>query len=187
MKNKNGFTLVEILLVMLIAGIVFALTIPSLVKSNKNNQSAQILGRTVEQIELGCRNLLQEYGDETNIYADNLLALDGGFEFSADKFNTNDNDYKLSSISSEIRIDSIKDSDADNSNAIIVEELVIDTNGFDNKPNKDGNDRFYFQLTNRGKLIPFGVDSYETDCPSKDAKSCAARVIKDGYKINYDI
>lgn len=194
MRIKKGFTLVESLVVMIIVGVVFALTMPALCKSNKMNTLAQTMGRTAEQIELGCRNMFQDYANENNYYADNLLALDGTYSFKADTLakyisatNTSGNKYKLDKIASEIQIGTISSTDADNPDKEIINELIIDSNGFDKKPNKDGMDRFYFKLTNRGKLIPYGIDTYETDCPAKDAKSCTARVIKDGYKINYNI
>ena len=67
----------------------------------------------------------------------------------------------------------------------------IDINGL-NGPNAYGRDLFLFRLTNGGKLIPYGLDiandHYTVTCTNNniiDGRSCSARVVKDGFKINY--
>lgn len=61
--NKKGFTIVEILVVIAIIGIVAAIVMPQFVKNINKNKSAAILGRAVEQIEVGCQNMIQAGND----------------------------------------------------------------------------------------------------------------------------
>ena len=67
----------------------------------------------------------------------------------------------------------------------VVLQLLIDTNGINKKPNMYGKDVFEFHLTNSCKVVPYGLTSYKTDCPTKDARTCAARVVADGWKVEY--
>ena len=70
----------------------------------------------------------------------------------------------------------------------VITTLIIDINGIKNKPNMYGKDVFQFDLTNSGKLKPYGIDSYKSNCSDTkitDGKACTARVVAEGYKINY--
>ena len=69
---KQAFTLAEVLIAMAIIGIIASITIPQVVKSTLRNETGAILGRTVEQIELGCQNIIQKAND-------NVKITDGGF------------------------------------------------------------------------------------------------------------
>ena len=80
----------------------------------------------------------------------------------------------------------------------IFATVVIDTNG-PARPNLRGRDLFLFGITNGGKLIPAGsqiaISSQfgalrstplaENGCPNVNGFSCTARVVEDGYKIEY--
>ena len=60
MRNfRPAFTLVETLIAMAIIGVIAAITIPQVVKNMNKNQSAIVLARAVEQINLGCQNIIQ--------------------------------------------------------------------------------------------------------------------------------
>lgn len=70
----------------------------------------------------------------------------------------------------------------------VITTLIIDVNGIKNKPNMYGKDVFQFDLINSGKLKPYGIDSYKNNCSDTkitDGKACTARVVAEGYKINY--
>ena len=69
---KSAFTLAEAMIAMGIIGIVAAVTIPQVVQNTLKNQAGAILGRTVEQIELGCQNIIQKAND-------NITVEDGGY------------------------------------------------------------------------------------------------------------
>lgn len=58
-KLKLGFTLAEILSALAIVGVVSAMVLPMTVKNVQQNQSGPILGRVIEQIQLGSQNMIQ--------------------------------------------------------------------------------------------------------------------------------
>lgn len=60
MKNfKLGFTIAEVATALAIVGVVAALVMPLVVKNVQKQQAGPLLGRAVQQIELGCMNLVQ--------------------------------------------------------------------------------------------------------------------------------
>lgn len=69
---KSAFTLAEAMIAMAIIGIVAAVTIPQVVTGSLKNEAGAVLGRTVEQIELGCQNMIQKAND-------NIKVTDGGY------------------------------------------------------------------------------------------------------------
>lgn len=194
-KLKFGFTLAEVLVALAIIGVVAALTIPQLVKTINKDKAGSTLGKTVQQIELGCQNMIQAYNNRDNAdasLADTLSSLDGDFSFSMEKLapyigaKATDDGYLLKGINSEI----ILEDDfiaKDGRYEMVVHNFIIDVNGAQQRPNSAGKDRFYFELRNDGKLIPEGLGSNtcDGDNPTID-ENCTARVIHDGYKIRYN-
>lgn len=194
-KLKHGFTLTEVLLALTIIGVVTALTIPQLVKTVNKDKAGTTLAKTVQQIELGCQNIIQSYNSRVDAdasSADTLSALDGDFAFSMEKLaiyinaKSTNNGYLLKGINSEI----IVQGNAQNVNErddIVYNSVIIDVNGAANRPNSAGRDRFYFRLRNDGKLMPVGLgtNTCNGDTPTID-ENCTARVIRDGYKIRYN-
>ena len=60
MKNfKLGFTIAEVATALAIVGVVAALVMPLVVKNMQKQQAGPLLGRAVQQIELGCQNAIQ--------------------------------------------------------------------------------------------------------------------------------
>lgn len=57
--SNNGFTLAEVLVAMTIVGIIAASTIPLLTNQTQKSQVGPTLGRAIEQIEVGCRNVIE--------------------------------------------------------------------------------------------------------------------------------
>lgn len=58
-KIKKGFTLAEVATAMGIIGVVAAVVMPSVIKNMQKEQAGPILGRAVEQIQVGNQNMLQ--------------------------------------------------------------------------------------------------------------------------------
>ena len=83
------------------------------------------------------------------------------------------------------------DSDAESDYEKNVSYVFIDTDGYQNGSNAFGKDIFFFNITNSGKLVPYGStedDSYKEKCADSgitDGKTCTARVVADGWKITY--
>ena len=57
MMNRNGYTLMEILITLGIIGVVTAVTIPSLVSSTNKKNIGNALARSVELIQQGFTNI----------------------------------------------------------------------------------------------------------------------------------
>ncbi len=194
-KLKFGFTLVETLLALTIIGIVAALTIPQLGKTINKDKAGPTLAKSVQQIELGCQNLIQAYNARENAgasSADTLMALDGDFAFSMESLapyigaNSTDDGYLLKGINSVIIVEGDPQG-VNERDDVVLDTVIIDVNGVANRPNSAGRDRFYFQLRNDGKLIPegLGTNTCNGDNPTID-ENCTARVVRDGYKIRYN-
>lgn len=171
-SNKKGFTLVEVILVISIVGIITVITIPMLARLK--NQDGAILGRAIEQIELGCQNIIQEYNSDVEgaSYAQTLLAADFQGESTlasavrAEEVDTNT--YSFSNVVGWYKIENFDDKASDELDSEIA-DITIDTNGFEKKPNTNGTDQFNFKLLNSGKLLP--------------ADDEAKEIIKSGFKI----
>lgn len=74
---KKGFTLTEMLIVVVVIGVIAAIAIPQLIKGVEKKQAGATLGRAVEQIELGCQNMIQTANDtyEDGSYAQYITGL----------------------------------------------------------------------------------------------------------------
>ncbi len=246
-KISNGFTLIELLITMGIIGVVAALTIPGLVANFSKSNTGNTLARTVEQIELGCRKIIEtanmEYVENGGSPTDTLggISLDdiphaetsasGSDSFAEaiddvapsywalSELNITDAEstaigtdsktykgdtqsaytsdisgskkYKFAKIPANVYIkntcSSASDEDLSDPDFVIA-KVFIDVNGYDKGKNAFGKDLFLFELHNDGKLIPYGKDTYETDCVKgniTDGYACSARVMADGWKVNY--
>lgn len=212
-RTKKGFTLTEVLLAMSIIGVISALVMPQLVKTIQKDRAGMILGKAVEQIELGCQNMIQAYNESMEdagrtSMADTLLALDGDYTFSFNRLApyigvTNitqaDNrpivlrtsQYRFNKFPAEIQTPALRMlwivGHKFTPDDIIESNIIIDVNGLANRPNELGKDRFRFDLRNDGKLVPAGLNtnSCDGDNPTIDV-NCTARVVKDGFKIKYN-
>lgn len=167
MKNhKTGFTLAEILLTLGIIGVLSAIVIPQVMYGVQKDKNGAVLGRAVEQIELGCQNIIQSSNDNEDIsFADRLtdaglsitdrIAHLGLQEVPGDA-NTRDNVagtvYSFDKIPAEAYI-SLQGGGNDLDS--IVATIWVDANGAA-KPNVEGKDRFHFDLTNSCHMIPVG-------------------------------
>lgn len=207
---KKGFTLAEILISMTIVGIIASLVLPQIMLKSRNVQAGAVLGKAVQQIELGAKNYIAEYNEKHSDYGytDTLsqanptitsLAPYFGSTFveSVTKYEYKEyNDSEITTIDTpayHFKFDKLKADyyirPASNIDAKYV--CIIDINGFDTKPNMLGKDMFYFGLHDDGKMKPYGLDStdhYKVNCTDTnitDGKACAARVVADGFRINY--
>ena len=98
--------------------------------------------------------------------------------------------YKYKKIPAEVAIHTTNIADANLNNPEFenIARVYIDTNGFNSAPNTFGQDVFLFRLNNRGKLVPEGRTTYRDVCADNnitDGRACAARVVAEGWKINY--
>ncbi len=207
-KIENGFTLSELLVTLAIIGVVAAITIPQLMTGLQKKQAGPQLSRIVNQVEIGCQNLIQYENSKITdgSYINNLSAVPNlsvkklapfiGAAETDETVSTGDirnysalinpafipaayADAPSSGLASGI--------DTEEGNAVVL-RMLIDVNGSDKKPNAYGKDIFEFGLTNSCKMVPYGLKTYKTACVKgsvTDARACAARVVADGWKITY--
>lgn len=64
-RLRNGFTLAEVLTTLIIVGVVATIVIPMVAKNIQKQQAGPILGRAVEQIEVGNQNIIQLANDSS--------------------------------------------------------------------------------------------------------------------------
>jgi type II secretory pathway pseudopilin PulG len=179
-KVKTGFTLAEALLTLGIIGILSAMIVPQLVTVIAKKKAGAVLGRTVEQIELGFQNVIQKHNDTvengsyyselttdmTEIYPiKNFAPYIGGNCISSTK-GTTQATFKLNKSPATVKFYIYK-SDTDTSLAS-TSHLTIDVNG-DKNPNKSGVDQFGFYIKPTGKLIPYGT--------------ATKKVVRNGFKV----
>lgn len=117
MMNRNGFTLMEILISLGIVGVIAAVTVPSLVHSTSNKNMGNALARSVELIQQGFTNIkteAQKNSEEGDAF-ENLsmikksdLGLDGNAYITDDNSFYNDTQSFLGTEESNYDIGSIK-------------------------------------------------------------------------------
>ena len=217
---KKGFTITEVLIALGIVGIVSAAAIPQLHNNVLKTNAGTVLGKTVQQIETSCANMLRIDSEQNGDYNE-LLGLMNNPSFEIDNLSTyfsatiSDNNNAVTTYSGDnyaglnnssrfdfskypasfsIEILELNDNNTNNANANIA-NIYIDINGFDNAPNNLGRDIFYFHLTNGGRMIPHGIETFNVltqNNPDRcwnnvvgTGEGCAARVVADGFKINY--
>ncbi len=118
MMNRNGFTLMEMLLTLGIVGIIAAITVPSLVYSTSNKNLGNALARSVELIQQGFTNIkaeAQKNSSEGIAFEDlamirkSDLGLDGIAYITDDNSFYNDTRSFLGTEESNYNINNIKD------------------------------------------------------------------------------
>lgn len=194
MKNKKAFTLTEILVAMAVVGVVSSLVIPQLVSDVEKSKTGLYVAKAVEQVELGCQNYLRK--DPTIQYT----MLSEALTANEVEEKSTKREYVLRKYVGLYALPDGKGLALEGDDNLTLDgtgedqkmiAYIIDTNGKGVKPNKYGRDKFIFYLNNSCKMVPHGADGleYKTKCKSgmsdDDAKTCSARLVRDGYKITY--
>ena len=185
-RNRNGFTLAEVLITLVIIGIVAAMTIPTMVNNtNKEELRAGLLkaqttvanalelfysknGYKLTPVELA-------YSSTNRVHLYKLikpyLSVSKDCGTGSCVSNTGGT-YKTYDGSRDMDHTVLDDGQLilNNGMTLFVEHYTgniyvsVDVNGHEKKPNKVGHDLFFFQLTDEGNLIPMGAEG--TDYPS---------------------
>ena len=203
---KKGFTLAEVLITLGIIGVVAALTLPTL---TSNTQTAKIGPKLAKAASTF------EQANEAYLNAESVDALHDLYSFVP-----SDCGSYVSNLKNHIKAVS----GADNCSLVTpdgveykvyfpatsksgkyphhipVGQLTIDINTANVKPNRDAEDKFYFQIFDDGSLRPMGgkewngnsnAITWETTCkenvkPSaNDAKYCAGHIFENNLKVLY--
>ena len=223
---RRAFTLAEVLITLGIIGVVSAITIPGLMTKYQQIRDVNRLKKVYAELTQAFRaanqdNDLYTIGENWQNTQEIVDAIKPYIKYSSDysnseyvavkamcyiperKHKAQDNSYKWLSgcgISNPI---ADATSSIELSNGAFIgfnrknKNIIIDTNGSYNGPNKMGHDVFLFTINEDSNMIPFGnnmgydkiVNSANgcrknnTSCGS--GQFCAARIIQDGWSINY--
>lgn len=176
--KKEGFTLAEVLITLVIVGVVAAMTIPSLV--NRTNKEELRTGLLKAQSVLS--GVLERYYIENGIRI-SPSSLEGmGLELKLKKaimpyfsvakdcgkdtcFNSSYNPYKTFNNETNLGYGNIDDGQfvLDDGMIVLLENnyssmfISVDVNGEKN-PNRAGYDLFCFQINSDGNLLPMGAE-----------------------------
>ena len=196
-RNRNGFTLAEVLITLVIIGIVAAMTIPTMV----NNTNKEELRTGLLKAQTSLSGALERYyalnGEKlipANLSSRSLepilikyvlMSKDCGFanqhgsEVCAPVSVTLQNPYKTFSNGSNLDPQYLDDGQFimnDGMNVLIENHtycfLSVDVNGYNKKPNRAGYDLFMFQINENGNLVPMGAEG--TVFYSKSNAYCSA-------------
>jgi len=229
--KKYGFTLAEVLITLGIIGVITALTMPTFTQSTQSAKVGPQLAKAVASYEQAAKAILTEAdadflngayvcprgnsncsdtqkqlmtSDPTFFWGAFERYLNGNNDSTGEYFTTQDGvSYVYSTWS--FRTPATTDSPIPKEVPLLTDFekfLVIDLNGANKGPNKDGKDLFYFTAWNDGSLRPVGSigwnASYAADnplwsdtgkCPKNlvpgDAKFCAGHIFANGLKAEY--
>jgi len=185
---KNGFTLAEVLITLVIIGVVAAMTIPNLInKTNKEElrtgllKAQSVLSGALEKsyVKNGYRitpNELASSGFDYRLYK----SIKPYFSIVKDCGTSNcvDGNSSVYQTYNGLNGGTGLHSLLDDGQFIISDGMTIfienmagsnkiyvaaDTNGYEKKPNKTGYDLFFFQMNDDGYFVPMGADG--TDFP----------------------
>lgn len=236
--HKKAFTLSELLVTLTVVGVIAAITVPQVAVSVNKNKTATVLARGVEQLQTGCRHILQTANENTtdgsfyegysqvtdgklfgssstnSISGTSMVNIAGSF-FGLRRLDNNSkysmSDYsgtastmfenaktgvheKMGIYMSFLPVTSVVTTEEDP----IIDVVAIDTNGA-SAPNRYGRDIFAVGLTDKCMVVPAGLkrmqNALSTEIPLSengcqagnvtDGLSCTAKIVHDGYKINY--
>ena len=218
MKNiitqfKNGFTLAEVLITLVIVGVVAAMTIPTLVNNTKKQEYVAGLKKANSVLSQSLYKMTENnaypVGDYSYLRDKNFInefakvvSVAKKCDTFADCFAKNPNSYKRlnngnaditdgkSIVISDGQMFSYAETNlatnsglSDDDKNNIIGRIVVDVNGGKN-PNQYGYDLFFFYIVEHKGIVPSG--SYSTsDCTkSGEGITCAARVLRENA-INY--
>lgn len=208
--SKNGFTLAEVLITLVIVGVIAAMTIPTVINNTKKQEYVSRLKKTYSALSQASAKIIAEEGSAVNwatstetIY--NLLKKNlvnvkecgtGSGCFQGEykwKDNTTAHDFDSANrykftLADGAFVSMTKDygdfsstCSANLSGSVNVCQIIlVDINGA-KKPNKVGQDTFAFVLKNDG-LYPTGCDS--DGCSNINGWGCTCKVLRENA-INY--
>lgn len=203
MNKIKGFTLAEMLVVMIIISILSMLSIPVLIKNTRDKEVFDLLKATYKKIETALiidKIFSFNVEDLGYISVDNDIRIDDFAKFLKEKLNVINycspneqcgfisdslNGYTLRLINgSSLLINDDNNAFRDNvdENNHIIGSLYMDIDG-PKGVNRAGHDQFGFYVTNKG-LIPMGGPKDEimpfTNCLRNPDFSCTAWILVNG-------
>jgi len=212
---KKAFTLAEMMIVILIIGVVSALTIPTLTQNTTEAQIGPKLAKAVASLEQA-NMMIKE-----NQQVDRLTDIEGWsipnyIDALSNQLKVVNSEGSTITLKDNMRYEFVSDqvgaqgqsAHGYNTNSTLphripILEVVIDING-GATPNVDATDRFHFTLMADGSLIPYGKAGYQgnstpaadtwnnatmhnciNDAVPGDATLCAGSIFSNNLKVMY--
>ena len=208
---KNGFTLAEVLITLVIIGIVAALTIPTAVAYYQKEQTVSQLKQVFSQLNQAVRLSVPEHGDPrtwdyslSNIDFFNEY-LNSYIQIKRMSLNTSEITYQRTDGTTETAFNGLKDGAGiivlnsgaifyiSNSNSASANQLLassklkfftVDINGLKG-PNKIGRDLFFFVLDGEsGMIIPRASSDTESATVEKSRNQIKNGPSPESYQCN---
>ncbi|MBR6162793.1 type II secretion system protein [bacterium] len=207
---KQGFTLAEVLITLVIIGVIAAMTVPTLINKTNNQEYVSKLKKAYSTLAQATNLIIAEEGTPRvdkggwatsggniyNLYKKHLVnakecgSNTGCWQQSATYGNSirnNDNAYNLVlADGTQVYFDTVSEdcSSQDWSGSDnVCASIHLDINGA-KKPNKTGRDVFIFVIKEQG-LYPAGCEHIEECTDSnRNGTACACKVLREGA-MNY--
>lgn len=187
-KNKQGFTLAEVLITLGIIGVVAALTLPAVINNTEKKECQEGLKKAYSSLQQALLMYQKDTGEvptkssfsnETGAfkkaiypYFNGAIDCGKGTESSSCVYNGTSNGgikiYKNYNNTNDIQSAYFDDGQFISSDGMMYffENLgtggniyvSVDVNGLKKRPNQWGHDLFTFELTDNGKLLPMGAE-----------------------------
>lgn len=182
-NKKMGFTLAEVLIVLVIIGVVASMTIPSLMSNIQDNEYKSAAKEAYSKISQAVKQIILDDGGVFNSYNTNYYSFKPAFvkHFKVIK-DCKWNDCVPSAMESDVYktligrkamaniLDDGQFVTADgmfygiqnpqNSDMLYIS---VDVNGYLKGPNTFGRDLFTFQVTDKGQVLPMGANGTDYD------------------------
>ena len=180
---KNGFTLAEVLITLVIVGVVAALTIPNIVYNSKKQEYSSRLKKfysTMRQVEQKAMADGKSWVDwaETN----NFTNGSSGEAITTSFINSCILPYMSYSKATSNTV-YLNDGSYFSLRKGTCFDFTFDVNGGKN-PNQYGYDLFFFYIVEHKGIVPSGSYSTSDRTKSGEGITCAARVLRENA-INY--
>ena len=203
--KKSGFTLAEVLITLTIIGVIAAITLPSLTANVSKSQTGPALAKAINTLENANRMALQQY-ESINLskVVEHIKATDGKYtdlletqiSGSVDSSNTSVYTSKdgISFIVTAGPTAMSSQGNLTNKYNYQYYNVLVDTNGYNKKPNENGEDRFEVIVDTAGAVIPsggneyktYGLDTKVTECTALSySEKCTGNIADNGWKVVY--
>jgi len=176
---KNGFTLAEVLITLVIVGVVAAFTIPTLINKTEEREFKAALKKNYSILQQVFDKYYIEHGERLSY--DVITSTSGTKTFlqKIEKyFSSIKSDTSIAPLSNFSEIYTTYDGKRNliygnfNDGMMILNDgtalffnndsggvfILVDVNGYEKKPNRLGKDTFMFEVISNGNLLPIGAE-----------------------------
>lgn len=212
----KGFTLAEVLITLGIIGVVAAMTLPALINRTQGKELEAEFKKAYSVLQAAYNQMTYDEGqivNQTNypglIFINKFKKYFKLSEHTLKNYNGSNKDEETGQITYISKVYKTYNNKPANMSwfddgqtflcdgmTIFIENMIngniflitVDINGFQKKPNRFGHDVFSFEITNKGKILPFGApgtfgysDKYckTTATDSRNGLGCTYKALTD--------